>query len=63
MSEATRAWIYRISTVLIPLLASYGLVEENKVAGIVALVAAVLNTGLASVNTSTKAPSLPPPEA
>ena len=63
MNEQTRAWLYRISTAVITLLAVYGILEESAVAGWVALATAVFNTGLASVNTSTKAPSLPPPEA
>jgi len=59
-SEPTRAWLYRISTAVIPLLAVYGILEESAVAGWIALAAAVFNTGMASVNTTTK--QLPPPD-
>jgi hypothetical protein len=59
LSEPNRAWLYRISTALIPLLAAYAIIDESAVAGWVALAAAVFNTGMASVNTSTK--TLPPP--
>jgi hypothetical protein len=59
MSEATRAWLYRISTAVIPLLAGYAIIEESAVPGWLALAAAVFNTGLASLNTSTA--KLPPP--
>jgi len=61
MSEQTRAWLYRISTAVIPLLAGYAIIEEKQVAGWMALAAAVFNTGLASLNTSTKLPPPPPP--
>ena len=60
LSEPTRAWLYRISTALIPLLAAYAIIDESAVAGWVALAAAVFNTGLASANTSTKLPPPPP---
>jgi hypothetical protein len=59
LSEATRGWLYRVSTAVIPLLVIYGIIEESAVAGWVALAAAVFNTGLASLNTSVK--TLPPP--
>jgi hypothetical protein len=50
--EATRAWIYRVVTAALPLLTAYGVVAEDKVPLIVALVAAILSTGLAARNTS-----------
>ena len=59
MNEATRGWLYRISTAVIPLLASYAIIAEEQVAGWLALAAAIFNTGLASLNTSVK--TLPPP--
>lgn len=54
MSERTRAYIYRVLLAAVPLLQAYGIVEENKVPLIVGLIAAVLGTGLAVANTSTK---------
>jgi hypothetical protein len=52
--EATRGWIYRVITAALPLLTAYGLVAEETVPLIVALVAAILSTGLAAANTSTR---------
>ena len=52
MSEAKRAWLYRVSTAVIPLLASYSILNDADVAGWLAVVTAVFNTSLASVNTS-----------
>ena len=51
--EATRAYIYRISLVVIPLLIAFGVVQKEDAALWVALAGAVLNTGLATANTST----------
>ncbi len=51
-NEATRAWVYRVVTAALPLLTAYGVVTEEKVPLIVALVAAVLSTGMAARNTS-----------
>lgn len=53
-NEATRAYIYRVLTATGPLLTAFGLVSEQTWPLIVALVATVLGTGLASANTSTK---------
>ena len=55
-NESTRAYIYRVITAAGPLLTAYGLVQDATWPLIVALVATVLGTGLASANTSTKAP-------
>lgn len=55
MSEQTRAWIYRILTAAVPLLITYGVVDEQAAPLWIALGGAVLGTGLASLNTSTKA--------
>ena len=49
-----RAWIYRISLAVIPLLVVYGVIEETDVALWAALAGALLNSGLATANTSTK---------
>jgi hypothetical protein len=53
MNERTRAYIYRVLLAAIPLLQAYGIVNESDVPLIIALVGAVLATGLATVNTST----------
>lgn len=55
--EKTRAWIYRISLALVPILTGYGLIEDSKAALWVGVVGAILGFGtnaLASANTSTK---------
>jgi hypothetical protein len=52
--ESTRAYIYRVTLAVLPLLTAYGLVSENKVPFLIALAASILNVGLASANTSTK---------
>lgn len=53
MSEATRGWIYRIFTAIVPLLVAYGVVDDQQAPLWVALAASVFGFGLASVNTST----------
>lgn len=55
-NEATRARIYRVLLALQPLVVAYGLASSEQAAMWIAVVAAVLGTGLASVNTSTKTP-------
>ena len=55
MNEATRAWIYRVLLALQPLVVAYGVVNESEAVLWVSVASAVLGTGLASVNTSTKA--------
>lgn len=52
-SEATRAWIYRVLTAVVPLLIVYGVLDEQSAPLWVALGAAVLGTGMAAANTST----------
>lgn len=54
-SEATRAYVYRVLTALVPISISYGIVDGKNAALWIGLAMAVLGTGLASVNTSTKA--------
>jgi hypothetical protein len=54
MSERTRAYLYRIALAVIPLAQAYGIVNDETAPLIVSLVAAVLATGLATVNTSTE---------
>ena len=55
--EQTRAYIYRISGAIIPLLAAYGFIQEEQVALWMAVVTSILNVGLAVANTTTKIPS------
>mgnify|MGYP007116841362 CR=1 FL=1 len=57
MSESTRAYIYRIVTVVLPLLVVLGVLTEDIASHVVLIAAAVLGLavpGLAAVNTSTK---------
>lgn len=59
MSEATRAWVYRISLAVVLVLGVYGLVSEEQAAAWIGLVIALVNSGLATANTSTKAVNSP----
>lgn len=54
MNEQTRAWIYRVLTACVPLAVAYGHLSEQEAALWLAVAAAVLGTGLAAVNTSTR---------
>jgi len=56
--EQTRAWIYRVLTAAVPLVAAYGIVDGRTAALWLGLAAAILGTGLAAYNTSTKGPTL-----
>ena len=56
--EAVRAWIYRVLTAAVPLAIAYGIVDGRTAALVLGLVGAILGTGLASFNTSTKGPEL-----
>ena len=56
--EATRAWIYRVLTAAVPLVAAYGLIDGRTAALWLSMCAAILGTGLAAYNTSTKAGDL-----
>jgi hypothetical protein len=59
MTEATRAWIYRVVLVALALAAAYGLLEGEDVDLWAQLVTAILGigaSGLAAKNTSTKGP-------
>lgn len=53
-SEPVRAWVYRVSLFVIPLLIFYGVLDEQEAALWAALLAGMLNQGLAVANTSTK---------
>lgn len=55
VSEATRAYIYRILLALQPLVVFYGLATDQEAALWVGVISAVVGTGLASMNTSTSA--------
>lgn len=55
MKESVRAYIYRITLAALPLLTLWGVVQENEVPLYIGLAAAILNVGLATANTSTKA--------
>lgn len=52
MSEPTRAWIYRALVALVPILAFYGILDEQAGALWLSLAASVLGLGLAVKNTS-----------
>ena len=52
MSESTRALIYRVLVVLIPLLVAFGLLTEETAASLLAAVAGLFGAGLAAKNTS-----------
>lgn len=60
ISEQTRAYIYRVLLALQPVVVAYGLLTEQMAVLWLSVAAAVLGTGLAAVNTSTKAPKFPP---
>lgn len=55
-NEAVRARIYRLLLALQPLVVAYGLASSERAALWVAVISAVLGTGLATANTSTKTP-------
>ena len=54
LNEPRRAYLYRVSLAVIPLLSIYGIVADNTLTLWAGIVAAVLNVGLATANTSTK---------
>ena len=56
--EVTRAWIYRVLTAAVPLVAAYGVIDQRTAALWVSLAGAILGTGLAAYTTSTKGPTL-----
>lgn len=53
-SEATRAYVYRVLTLVLAVLAGKGIISGDDVLLYGGLVAAVLGFGLAAANTSTK---------
>ena len=59
LSEANRAYLYRIFLALVPIATVYGIVEEAEAALWTGLGAAVLGVGLAVANTSAKSDDRP----
>lgn len=57
-NEQTRAYIYRVLTAAVPLVTAYGILDGRTAALWLGLAAAILGTGLAAYNTSTKGPTL-----
>lgn len=57
-NEAARARIYRVLLALQPLVVAYGLASSERAALWVAVISAVLGTGLATANTSTRTPEV-----
>lgn len=56
LTEARRAWIYRVSLAILLLAQLYRWVdseESNAIANVISAVLAVANSGLATLNTST----------
>lgn len=53
MSEATRAWLYRIFLAVVVAAVVYGLVTDEQAAAWVGVGSAILGNGLATLNTST----------
>lgn len=54
MNEATRAWIYRILLALQPVVVAYGLMSDSLAVLWLGVASAVLGTGLATLNTTTR---------
>lgn len=55
LTEAQRAYIYRVAVALLAVAAAYGVVADEKVPVVVALIAALFPVGLAAKHTSTQA--------
>jgi len=53
-TEKTRAYLYRVSVGVLPLLVAYGVVSAQDAPLWLAAAGAVLNTALAAANTSTE---------
>lgn len=53
-SEKTRAYLYRVSVGVLPLLVAYGVLSAEDAPLWLAAAGAVLNTALAAANTSTE---------
>lgn len=48
-SPQVRQWLYRVATVLVPILIAYGILDAQQAALWLSLAAAVLGTGTASI--------------
>lgn len=58
LTEPTRAWIYRVLLAAQPIIVAYGFATDELAVLWLSLIAAVLGTGLATINTSTKTPEV-----
>ena len=56
MKESTRAYIYRVLLALQPIVVAYGLATDTQAVLWLSVASAVLSTGLATANTSTRGP-------
>jgi hypothetical protein len=54
LTEARRAWIYRVSLAVLPMLVAAGFLTSNNAPYIIGLLGAILNAGLATAHTSTE---------
>lgn len=54
MSEQTRAYIYRVIVVLIPVAVAFGIITDEVAASIIAAAAGLFGAGLATKNTKRK---------
>lgn len=54
IDQGTRAWIYRVSVLALPLLVAYGAISEQKAPLWAALLGGIFVPGLAAINTPTK---------
>lgn len=57
-NEHVRAWIYRVLLALQPIIVAYNVATDEQSVLWLSLAAALLSTGLASANTSTKTPEV-----
>lgn len=53
-TEPVRAWLYRVTLAIIAIAGTYGVVDEAAAPMWVALAAALLGSGVAAANTTTK---------
>jgi hypothetical protein len=58
LTEPTRAWIYRVLLAAQPIIVAYGFATDELAVLWLSLIAAVLGTGLATINTSIKTPEI-----
>jgi hypothetical protein len=63
LDQRTRAYTYRVALALLAVLSMYGLVGPDEIpvwTGVLVAVLGIGSSGLATVNTTRKLPSLPP---